>query len=139
MMSQDPGTTPSEPSEPSDSIGYPLPPTSDADAGAETPGPQQPVSQQPSAYGTPPAGMPFGTPPEGAPGAPTEPSFTTTPAPAPRSGGLSKQQIRTLTPLLATILFFVCGFALDGWAWSWIFFLLVPVVMVVTSTSGSDD
>ncbi len=38
-------------------------------------------------------------------------------------------------PILATILFFVCGFAFDGWAWSWVFFLLVPLAGAVLGPS----
>ncbi|MGN6251727.1 MAG: DUF1707 SHOCT-like domain-containing protein [Marmoricola sp.] len=30
----------------------------------------------------------------------------------------------TVASGFSTLLFLVCGFALDGWAWSWLFFLL---------------
>lgn len=102
---------------PQEGIGYPLdPPMSTNDAGSGV---------APSAAGATPA---YGSP-ETAPARP-DPQVLQ-PTPMPRSG-LSRAKIMAITPLLATIAFFVCGFAFDGWAWSWIFWLSIPIMGILT-------
>ena len=39
---------------------------------------------------------------------------------------------------ISLILFFVCGFALGGWAWSWVFFLLPGVFYAWNRGDGRD-
>ncbi|UOE43648.1 DUF1707 SHOCT-like domain-containing protein [Agromyces larvae] len=46
-------------------------------------------------------------------------------------GGGWGATIMAFVPFLALGLFFIAGFAWDGWAWSWLFFLLVPVAGVI--------
>jgi len=47
-------------------------------------------------------------------------------------------RIRQATPLVATLLFFVLGFAFDGWAWAWLVFLVVPIVYVFLRPDKDD-
>lgn len=103
-----------------ESIGYPLdPPLSASDAPGGT-----------SSYGTPAYGAP--TPAAGVPAASVPPARS--------GGGLSKGQILAITPIVATILFFLCGFLFGGWVWSWLFFLAVPIVgIVVNGDKGKDE
>lgn len=94
---------------PDEGIGYPLdvplqPPTSTHDAGSEV---------APSSSANAPVSLP-------------------PPAHLPVRRGVSRQQVMALTPILATIAFFVCGFAFGGWAWAWLFWLAVPVVGIIT-------
>lgn len=64
----------------------------------------------------------------------------------PRRGGLSPQTTTALqisAPTVATIAFFVCGFAFDGWAWAWLFWLLTPLAFTLlpgfTAESWDDE
>jgi 1,4-dihydroxy-2-naphthoate octaprenyltransferase len=50
--------------------------------------------------------------------------------------GLDRARAVQAASLLATIVFFVLGFAVHGWAWAWIVFLVVPLVTVLTRPSG---
>ncbi len=43
-----------------------------------------------------------------------------------------------LSPFIATILFFVVGFLLEGFAYSWLFFLLIPMSAIGLSTKGAE-
>lgn len=103
---------------PADGIGYPLdPPTSTSDAGPTgTTGPAGTAAPVAPTYGTP-----------------AESPEVLVPTPLPSRGGLSRSKIMAATPILATIGFFVCGFAFNGWAWAWVFWLAVPLVGILTS------
>lgn len=59
---------------------------------------------------------------------PASAAVTTPAVPAPASRTAAAMRWVSIAGPLATILFFVCGFAFDGWAWSWLFFL-VPGVL----------
>lgn len=43
-----------------------------------------------------------------------------------------------LSPFIATILFFVVGFLLEGFAYSWLFFLLIPMSAIALNSKGID-
>lgn len=43
-----------------------------------------------------------------------------------------------LSPFVATILFFVVGFLLEGFAYSWLFFLLIPMSAIALNSKGID-
>ena len=108
---------------PPEGIGYPLdPPTSINDAGS---------GAAPSAAGVTPA---YGSP-ETSPVRPDPQALH--PTPLPRQG-LSRAKIMAITPLLATIAFFVCGFAFRGWAWAWVFWLSVPIMGILTRDDDGD-
>lgn len=107
--------------DPADGIGYPLdPPISSHDAESAALAPTGP-----DASGTASTPATFGTP-EAAPG-----SHVHVPEPLPRAG-LSRAKIMAITPILATVAFFICGNVFGGWAWAWIFFLAVPLAGILT-------
>jgi hypothetical protein len=64
--------------------------------------------------------------------------------PAPTSPEPTKPEPTTMDRLeavsgpLAFALFMVCGFLLDGWAWSWLFFLL-PGIVYTWNRAGRGD
>ena len=43
-----------------------------------------------------------------------------------------------LSPFIATILFFVVGFLLEGFAYSWLFFLLIPMSAIALNAKGAE-
>lgn len=53
-----------------------------------------------------------------------EPPAAATPAVRPSASPDVWQRASAVAGSLALVVFFVCGFALDGWAWAWIVFLL---------------
>jgi hypothetical protein len=57
------------------------------------------------------------------------------PAPVSMAKAASPQsfvpRLMAVVPLVSLVLFFVFGFATNGWAWSWLFFLLTPIAGAV--------
>jgi hypothetical protein len=47
-------------------------------------------------------------------------------------------RLEAVSGTLAFALFMVCGFLLDGWAWSWLFFLL-PGIVYTWNRAGRRD
>ncbi|WP_127792048.1 DUF1707 domain-containing protein [Agromyces sp. LHK192] len=53
-------------------------------------------------------------------------------------GGPWGATIMAFMPFLALGLFFIAGFAWDGWAWAWLFFLLIPITGIVIYGPASE-
>lgn len=87
------------------------------------PGPIRPI-EVPSTAPQPPAYPPVQQPPA------TPPPVTYSPsgayAAAPRTNWLGG--LTAASGMIAMLLFFICGFAFDGWGWSWLFFFLPGLV-----------
>lgn len=47
-------------------------------------------------------------------------------------------RIVAVMPFISTILFFLVGFAFDGWAYAWISYLLIPVTAIIVNTRKKD-
>ncbi len=79
-----------------------------------------------------------GTPAAGSPPYPATPPAAPAPVPSspPPAIPVSKRLAAVSGPL-SLILFFVCGFAFNGWAWAWIVFLL-PGVVFAWARAGHD-
>ncbi|WP_025725403.1 DUF1700 domain-containing protein [Acholeplasma granularum] len=43
-----------------------------------------------------------------------------------------------IMPFISTILFFISGFAFNGWTYAWIFYLLIPVTAIILNVRGSE-
>ncbi|NNC11799.1 DUF1707 domain-containing protein [Planctomonas sp. JC2975] len=54
-------------------------------------------------------------------------------------GGAVGATIMAFIPFLSLGLFFIAGFAWNGWAWGWLFFLLIPLCGIVIYGPGSED
>lgn len=53
-------------------------------------------------------------------------------------GGPWGATIMSFIPFVALGLFFLCGYAFNGWAWSWLFFLLIPAAGVIIYGPGAE-
>ena len=73
----------------------------------------------PQRYGE--AAQPSATSPEPTQSGPTQTEPT-------RTQPTTMDRLEAVSGPLAFALFMVCGFLLDGWAWSWLFFLLPGIV-----------
>jgi hypothetical protein len=93
--------------------------------GAVEPGPSAAVAPAPSGYPS--------TPPSYPPPSYEHPDrVAQTPAPpTPAQRQFDTGRLMTIAGPISLILFFVCGFAFGGWAWSWLFFLLPGLIAAV--------
>jgi hypothetical protein len=87
--------------------------------GATPPGPSSAVAPAPSGY---PSAAPSYPPPSYE--HPDRVARPAAAAPAPAARRFDYGRLMAIAGPHSRILFFVCGFAFGGWAWSWLFFLL---------------
>lgn len=53
-------------------------------------------------------------------------------------GGAWGASIMAFVPFVALGLFFISGYAWNGWAWGWLFFLLIPATGIIIYGPASD-
>lgn len=53
-------------------------------------------------------------------------------------GGAWGATIMSFVPFVALGLFFIGGYAFNGWTWSWLFFLLIPLVGAIIYGPGAE-
>ena len=75
--------------------------------------------------------------PSSDPDRPLPPPSTATPPPPPPDAAAPVAAWVGFASIAATIAFFVCGLAFDGWRWAWLFFLVPGLLAAFASARNA--